>query len=107
MPNPGILAICHKPDISPPSAPTRKSHPTYTHSGLSKGTYQTNKRNHFKEIRDRVCGNIEIENVYNMTFLRLNIQRFQCLEAILYEILSSFSHYKWEGRLLESGLLLE
>ena len=64
MPNPGILAICHKQDISPSSAPTRKSHPTYTHSGLRKGTYQTSKRNHFKEIRDRVCGNIEIENVY-------------------------------------------
>ena len=39
-------------------------HPTFIHSGLSKGTYQTNKRNHFKEIRDRVCENIEIENVY-------------------------------------------
>ena len=25
------------------------------------GTYQTNKRNHFKEIKDRVYGNIEIE----------------------------------------------
>ena len=64
MANPGILDIFRKQDISPSSAPTRKSHPTYTHSGLSKGTYQTNKRNHFKEIRDRVCGIIEIENVY-------------------------------------------
>ena len=64
MANPGILDICHKQDISPSSAPTRKSHPTYIHSVLSKGTYQTNKHNHFKEIRDRVCENIEIENVY-------------------------------------------
>ena len=63
MANPGILDICHKQDLSLSSAPTRKSHPTYTHSGLSKGTYQTNKRNHFKEVKDRICENIEIENV--------------------------------------------
>ena len=62
MANPGILDICHKQGLS--SAPIRKFHPTYTHSELSKGTYQTNKRNHFKEMRDRVCGNIETENVH-------------------------------------------
>ena len=64
MANPGSLDICHKQDISPSSAPNRISHSTYTHSGLSKGAYQTNKRNQFKEIKDRVCGNIETENVY-------------------------------------------
>ena len=56
------MDICQ--DISPLSAPNRKSHPTYNHSDLSKGAYQTNKHNHFKEIKDRVCGNIETENVY-------------------------------------------
>ena len=30
---------------------TKECDPTFSHSGLSKGTSQTNKHNHFKEIR--------------------------------------------------------
>ena len=62
--NPGILELCQKQDISVPHGLlTIESHPIYTHSGLSQGTYQTNKHNHLKEIRD--CGNNSwIENVY-------------------------------------------
>ena len=53
-----VMITWHKQDISVPHGPlTIESHPIYTPSGLSQGTYQTNEHNHFKEIRDWVCGN--------------------------------------------------
>ena len=36
---------------------TKECDPLYSHSGLSKGTNQTNKHTHFKEIRGWACGN--------------------------------------------------
>ena len=45
--------FCHNEDILIPYVPLlRECDPTYPNSGLSKGTYLTNKHNHFKEIRD-------------------------------------------------------
>ena len=54
--NPGILEVSHKEDMLVLYGPLiRECDPTCPHSGLSQGTYLTNKHNHFKEIRD--CGN--------------------------------------------------
>ena len=44
--------FCRKEDILTSHVPfTKKCDPNYSHSGLSKGTKQTNKHAHFKEIR--------------------------------------------------------
>ena len=50
--------FCHKEDIlTSHDSFTKECDPPYSHSGLSKGTNQTNKHMHFKEIRGLVCGN--------------------------------------------------
>ena len=36
--------------VGPPWHLTRERNPVYPHSGLSKGTYKTNKHNRFKEL---------------------------------------------------------
>ena len=51
-------AHCRKEDIlTSHGSFTKECDPTYSHSGLSKGTNQTNKHTDFKEIRGLGCGN--------------------------------------------------
>ena len=68
MASPGVLNICHKQDIISSSTPHQPLLEKVTLSipimVWEKVPSQTKKRNHFKEIRDRVSGNIETENVY-------------------------------------------
>ena len=47
-----ILGLCHKEDTWTPQGPlTRETYPTYPSSVLSQNIVETNKRNHFKEIK--------------------------------------------------------